>query len=256
MDIPNVGDRVKLTDTKSDRNTGVVVAIRGKRGTTKARFMVKPDHPTPQDPDWSDPGPDFLRSPDPDFTNPDDLWDCAAGELEVIGHDESIGTEVLHLAQGTQHMYNGNPDDLWWVTAHEPDAKYAYCSKGGLDRNGRPTGKAKNIPAALLTPVVDTKKAKRVKGAAPAVRREKKRKDNIGDSISNILAEAENLEQLWAIAAAAGLDVPTVKARIGHLNPGLQRMGIGNRLRTLQKRGELKEVNLTWTSKGLQPKDE
>jgi hypothetical protein len=152
-------------------------------------------------------------------------------------------------------IYAGNADDVWTIVKHLPDGKYAYCSKGGMDRDGKPKGKAKNIVAALLSPVPDRKPPRARSGGTPAPRREKKRKDNIGDAISTLLAEAETLEQLWEIAQAAGMDVAAVKVRIGHLNPGLQRMGIGNRLRSMQRHGKMNEVALRWTPKGLKPID-
>lgn len=246
-DLLGLGDRVRLKGTKSDRNTGIVLAIK-KPGTKKTRVIVKPDHPTESTDDLADP--EYMSSPEK--INNDNNWDCALGELELVTRAADIEVaklnEVLHLKVGEAHMYDGNPDDVWIVCGHDPDAKYAYCSKGGLDRQGNIKGKAKNIPAALLTPVEAVTKARRIKSAVPAPRREKKRKDNIGDAMSDLLQEADTINELWMIAEAAGMDVVTVKAKIAHLNPGLQRMGIGNRLRHMKKVGTMKPIYATRTS--------
>lgn len=242
-----LGDRVRLKDTKSDRNTGIVIAIK-KPGTKKTRVIVKPDHPTPSTDDLADP--EYASKPE--IVDPEDNWDCAMGELEVVTRAADIEVaalnEVLHLKSGEPHMYDGDPENVWIVCGHDPDAKYAYCSKGGMDRQGNIKGKAKNIPAALLTPVEAVAKARRIKSSTPAPRREKKRKDNIGDAMSDLLQEADTLDELWQIAEAAGMDVASVREKIGGLNPGLQRMGIGNRLRHMNRKGTMKPIYATRTS--------
>lgn len=57
------------------------------------------------------------------------------------------------------------------------------------------------------------------------------------DDITFKLSQADTLDELWKIAAKLGLpDVKAVRAKLAHLNPGLQRMNIGNRLRALAKK--------------------
>lgn len=54
------------------------------------------------------------------------------------------------------------------------------------------------------------------------------------DDIAFKLSQADTLDELWALAAKMGLP-PELRAKLAHLNPGLQRMNIGNRLRKLAK---------------------
>lgn len=57
------------------------------------------------------------------------------------------------------------------------------------------------------------------------------------DDIAFKLSQADTLDELWGIAAKLGLpDHKAVRAKLVHLNPGLQRMNIGNRLRALGKK--------------------
>ena len=57
------------------------------------------------------------------------------------------------------------------------------------------------------------------------------------DDIALRLKEADTLDDLWKLAFKLGLPKDT-RAKLAHLNPGLQRMGIGNRLRALRKAKE------------------
>jgi hypothetical protein len=52
------------------------------------------------------------------------------------------------------------------------------------------------------------------------------------DEVTKWLAEAETLNQLWALAHKHGLPAD-LREKLAHLNHGLQRMNIGNRLRAL-----------------------
>jgi hypothetical protein len=54
------------------------------------------------------------------------------------------------------------------------------------------------------------------------------------DDIALRLKEADTLDELWKLAFKLGLSKDT-RAKLAHLNPGLQRMGIGNRLRAMKK---------------------
>ena len=52
------------------------------------------------------------------------------------------------------------------------------------------------------------------------------------DELALALKGCNGLEELLAYAAAQGYpDCDTLRARVSHLNPGLQRMNVGNRLR-------------------------
>jgi hypothetical protein len=61
-----------------------------------------------------------------------------------------------------------------------------------------------------------------------------KAKKSSGDPVAMLLSEAADLAACWRIAELAGLNVAEVRSKIGHLSNGLQRMGIGNRLRKLE----------------------
>lgn len=54
------------------------------------------------------------------------------------------------------------------------------------------------------------------------------------DDIAFRLSQADTLDELWKIAFDMGLP-KELRAKLAHLNPGLQRMNIGNRLRKLPK---------------------
>lgn len=56
------------------------------------------------------------------------------------------------------------------------------------------------------------------------------------DDIARKLLEPKDLDQLWALASKLGLP-KDLRKKLEHLNPGLQRMNIGNRLRHLAKKG-------------------
>lgn len=93
-----------------------------------------------------------------------------------------------------------------------------------------------SVPKSLLDriPVIPEKPART---PTPRIAREKKEKAR--DPIADVLAEAKSVDEVWAIGRLAGLDQAELKAKIGHLSNGLQRMGIGNRIRTKWKHGEL-----------------
>lgn len=54
------------------------------------------------------------------------------------------------------------------------------------------------------------------------------------DDLAFKLAQAETLDELWELAIKMGLPAD-LRQRLAHLNPGLQRMNIGNRLRKMGK---------------------
>ncbi len=52
------------------------------------------------------------------------------------------------------------------------------------------------------------------------------------DDLAFKLAQADTLDELWKLAIKLGLPAD-LRPKLAHLNPGLQRMNIGNRLRKL-----------------------
>jgi hypothetical protein len=57
------------------------------------------------------------------------------------------------------------------------------------------------------------------------------KKKGARDAVTELLAEAKDTEECWQIAKMAGLNMVELHAKVAHLSNGLQRMGIGNRLR-------------------------
>lgn len=55
---------------------------------------------------------------------------------------------------------------------------------------------------------------------------------DIGDEVAVMLRECETLDQVYECASLyVGLSVQHLKSRYGHLNPGQQRMNLGNKMR-------------------------
>lgn len=55
---------------------------------------------------------------------------------------------------------------------------------------------------------------------------------DIGDDIACMLRSCDTLERVYGAAAEyLGVSSPELKAKYGHLNPGQQRMNLGNRMR-------------------------
>lgn len=55
---------------------------------------------------------------------------------------------------------------------------------------------------------------------------------DIGDEVATLLREAGDLDAVYAAGAKfLGCDVASLKSKYGHLNPGQQRMNVGNKMR-------------------------
>ena len=64
------------------------------------------------------------------------------------------------------------------------------------------------------------------------------RQDN-GDVVAEALRAAGTMEEIWSVPMVLEhLDVPAIKARYGHLSPGLVRMNVGNQLRKALEKKE------------------
>lgn len=64
------------------------------------------------------------------------------------------------------------------------------------------------------------------------------RQDN-GDVVAEALRAASIVEEIWSVPMVLEhLDVAAIKARYGHLSPGLVRMNVGNQLRKALEKKE------------------
>lgn len=89
-----------------------------------------------------------------------------------------------------------------------------------------------------LAPMVNKPYAKQPTKAAVERRLEMKKTGatDIGDEVAVLLRECETLEQVYECASLyVSMSVADLKAKYKHLNPGGQRMNLGNRMRNVMK---------------------
>lgn len=76
-------------------------------------------------------------------------------------------------------------------------------------------------------------------GRAPTKSAEDRRKSgaqDVGDEVAQLLRESDDI---YATAAKfLGIEAPDLRAKYGHLNPGQQRMNLGNRMRAYARKGK------------------
>ncbi len=78
---------------------------------------------------------------------------------------------------------------------------------------------------------------------ADAARSERKARGerDVGDEVAVLLRSAESLDDVYRVGAEfLGVGEAELRKKYGHLNPGQQRMNVGNKMRHKQKkdRGE------------------
>lgn len=137
---------------------------------------------------------------------------------------------------GDTVAYESNPENLWRVLNLREGLScwWAFAEQHGTKQN---------FPAGVFTKI-EVKPRKVAVPVAPKPAPVKKRKDSVSDPVAALLAEAVNIDACWRIAEMAGLDIPETRAKIGHLSNGLQRMGIGNRLRKAWKEGTFDPLSI------------
>lgn len=59
------------------------------------------------------------------------------------------------------------------------------------------------------------------------------------DEVVFLMREADSLDAMWALAERFIPYADELRGKVGHLNPGLQRMNIGNHIRKLWRAGEI-----------------
>lgn len=79
-----------------------------------------------------------------------------------------------------------------------------------------------NTRAARLPTVASVARTERAKAGVR----------DVGDEVASTLRNCKDLEAVYTAGAEyLGVPLPELKAKYGHLNPGQQRMNIGNRMR-------------------------
>jgi len=126
--------------------------------------------------------------------------------------------------EGDYVILQGNREDVWIIESIRPGNKFWWVM-------ARKNGTRQNFAAGSFTKLERCHHSAPKKSASPPPKAKKK---TTGDPVSHLLAEAETIEQIWIIAKLAGLAIPELRAKIGHLSNGLQRMNIGHRLREKQ----------------------
>lgn len=145
---------------------------------------------------------------------------------------------------GNTVSYRGDPENLWKILGLKVGTQcwWAYASQNGTKQN---------FPAGVFTRHDAAKKSKASAPNVPKTEPKPKKKKDVGDPVSQLLAEAEDIQGCWRIAEMAGLDMTELQTKISHLSNGLQRMGIGNRLRAKAKAGEFDAHSIVWTPEGF-----
>jgi len=91
--------------------------------------------------------------------------------------------------------------------------------------------------APLLVETADAETNLQDPSTSPAMKAiaradDKVRRQDNGDRIAEALRSVTSVEQIWSVPLVVEfLDVPVLKAKYGHLSPGLIRMNVGNMLR-------------------------
>lgn len=146
------------------------------------------------------------------------------------------------LKEGDSVWYRG---ERFWICAAPTD--WAFTSYVRIvDQVWRPGGNISNT-ATLINVHADLLELAPVKGPAylpqptkHAIETKERMKatgvTDVGDDIA-VMLRGKDLEQTYAIAAKyLGATVPELKAKYSGLNPGQQRMNLGNRMRGLAKK--------------------
>lgn len=147
-------------------------------------------------------------------------------------------------AVGDRVMYRGDPENVWTIGQIKPGLK---CWWVWAEQNGT----KQNFPAGVFSKIEAAKKPKASAPIAVKAESKPKRKDSVGDGVASLLAEAQDIAACWRIAEMAGLDMEELRTKIGHLSNGLQRMGIGNRLRKMWKDGQFDPESIICLGQGL-----
>lgn len=151
--------------------------------------------------------------------------------------DEVTRPEAPDFVVGDVVAYDGDPENTWRILNLREGVGcwWAFAEQHGTKQN---------FPAGVFSKIAG--KAPKKVAPAPVVPKvvTKKRKDSVSDPVAALLSEADNIAACWRIAEMAGLDMVELRTKIGHLSNGLQRMGIGNRLRKSWKEGNFDPLSI------------
>lgn len=106
------------------------------------------------------------------------------------------------------------------------------------------TGREKIVPLVALKPAERPKPGRNALLSSYKDKKSKKIKHDMGDGAARLLRDAATLDEVYQICTVQGLeDVPHYRRVYADLNPGLQRMNMGNRLRAFLKRKKEQDVS-------------
>ncbi len=152
----------------------------------------------------------------------------------------------LHVGQTVFHL--GKPNDVWVVEKIAGNFAWVVQNKGRDEsRCNLPVGSLAAVPTPALIEAAEAARipAPRTPADPSKPAPEKAQRPvhvppprDVGDVISKLLSATPEVGPWRVLEMAACMDVTEVKAKIGHLGAGLQRMGIGNRLRNAWKAGK------------------
>lgn len=156
---------------------------------------------------------------------------------------------VLEPGMLCEHMFS---EERW--TIDSVSGFWCRAHQGRLNADGSPGSddcSQQCFPCDVLLPVVHLEKTKagvsvalgktrapRAPSAAGAAKPPRApREVKPLDDVAQLLAECGSLDDLWKMAVKQGLP-KDLRKKLEHLNPGLQRMNIGNRIRNLRKKAK------------------
>ena len=142
---------------------------------------------------------------------------------------------VLEVGMACTHPHV--PDERWTIVSISANGYWCRAVKGRNDAEGRIE---QSFPCDVLLPYARAERSTVTRPVKPVMKdpkasaapRAKRAAAPPKDSIAQRLSEFDSLDELWVYATKSGLP-KDLRQRLQHLNPGLQRMNIGNRLRGL-----------------------
>lgn len=144
---------------------------------------------------------------------------------------------------GDSVMYRGDPENVWRVIHVEKGVNcwWTRATQNSVNQS---------FPAGVFTRIERPQVAKIERPPVAKVERPKADKPKTIDHIAALLAEARGLDDVIEIARLAGIDYTKDENK----SAGLQRMYIGNLLRSKMKRGEFDPEKIQWTGQGFAPR--